>query len=171
MSIADELGLPQRVGSVCLRSLIETDLDALYDLEADPDVKRYIGQLPQETRSTWVNKMRQNIGFTSHIVIADLNTNQFIGRASLGHYVTSLDPTHRELQIVIAKCRWGEVALFLLNAAFKVLDTETVFGVVHPNNQASKKLMVTLGFVNTGETVPKKSQDMDHETYQLIKNK
>jgi hypothetical protein len=66
---------------VTIRSLSEGDLDRLYALEIDEDVKRYVGGTVKGPREEWIAGMRRNLDLLLCVTVKA--TGDFAGRASL----------------------------------------------------------------------------------------
>jgi ribosomal-protein-alanine N-acetyltransferase len=144
--------LPKIGKVVIIRVLKKEDLESLYYLESDLEVKKYVGGPTPIPKEKWITGMQKKVGTFSTLVIESKEDAEFAGRASIGYYYSEVD---RELQLVIAKRYWRngfgrEVCNILLNAAFIELGAERVFGVVDPKNSASLALLNSFPFKRIG---------------------
>lgn len=141
-----------------IRRLEERDLEPLYELDSDQEVKRYVGGSVQLPRDQWIGRMREKLGTGSCPLAISLRQDaSFVGRASLCEIGFAPNPPDRvrdrecELQILIARNYWGkglgfDTANALLQAAFASDHVASIVAVIHPDNTASLNLMDKLGF-------------------------
>jgi [ribosomal protein S5]-alanine N-acetyltransferase len=140
---------------VSVRRLEEHDLEGLYALETDADVKRYVGGPVLRPRDEWVNCMRDRLGAENCTLAVELRKDgSFVGRASLAKTFLrtwqSVD-IEWEMRILIARKFWSrgfgrEVAGILIRAGFALAEVTSIVAVVDPENAASRNLMDNLGF-------------------------
>lgn len=147
-----ELTLPMSRDGFVLREFIANDSEALAEIEYDPEVKNYLG-LPSQNREEFIRKLRFSPELMRGWVIEALPEQLLAGRVVIGRTST---PGEAELEIVIAKAYWGrelgrKVAQTIIPAAFKDRNVSAVIAVVHPEHQASVKLVESLGFAYRGE--------------------
>ena len=146
---------PIDTGRLIVRSLTESDIDALYDLESDPEVKRYLGGPTRHSRGAYHRDLLNHPrGEYDLLAIVHKATGKFGGRCSL----KSKRPGDREMEIVITRPYWRqglglEIGLQLIGLAFEDPTIDSVVGVVHPENLASQGLMKKLGMVPTSEYI------------------
>lgn len=181
----NDLALPIRGERVSIRRLDERDLENLYALETDPDVKRYVGGPVRRSRDEWLSLMRDKLGAeTCAFAIALNEDGSFVGRASLGmscRATTSSGSGYQieseiEIQVLIARRFWGkgfgrEVVSELIRAAFELQEVTSVIAVVHPENMASRKLMDDLGFQHDGQKSSPGCWDDGNMIFRLTKPK
>ncbi len=150
--------LPKSGEKVVIRRLEESDLENLYALESDPQVKQFLRGpifLPAEQ---WIPRMRELLGTCEDLAVDEKASARFAGSASIGHYLDNdeiVSKTNRELRICLAKPFQGkrlgiDIGEILLSAAFLELSAERVFEIVHPQNTASLKRVTSLGFGDAG---------------------
>jgi RimJ/RimL family protein N-acetyltransferase len=144
--------LPKCGQRVILRRLENEDLDALYTIESDPEVKRYMREPVQLPRAEWVDKMALTLHGCVTLAVLARDNLRFVGRASVSYFASEEE---REIQVVLAKPDQGrhfgrEVCEILIRAAFDELSAERIVGVVHPENQRSLKLLQNFGFQQSG---------------------
>jgi ribosomal-protein-alanine N-acetyltransferase len=149
--------LPKAGKVVIIRVLKREDLEPLFDLESDPEVKKYLSGPISKPKEEWIKGMQKRVGTFSTLVIESKQDGKFAGRASICRYlfVPDLSENDRELQIVIAERYWQhgfgrEVCSILLDVAFTELGAERVFGVVDPRNSASLALLDSFSFKRIG---------------------
>ena len=153
--------LPKEGAKVLLRRIESRDLDELYSIESDPEIKRYVDGPVKLPRSEWIHRMESKLTNLLTIAVECKADHQLAGRAAIAH--TSLN-NECELQVVLAKAYWGcrlgrETAEMLIAAAFSELGSEQVVGVVHPENEKSLDLLRSLGFQRVGEISDNSSQN------------
>ena len=133
--------------NVIIRTLCEFDLDELYALETDTAVKAFLGGPVTRPREVWIEGMRKLLD--QQYAVTSKCTREFAGCASLT--VPGLPGKESEIRVLIAKSYWGqqlgrEVCQLLIGVAFSHLEASSVLAVIHPNNNASKMLVTSLGF-------------------------
>ncbi|HEV7910718.1 MAG TPA: GNAT family N-acetyltransferase [Methylocella sp.] len=176
----NDLSLPIPGERVSIRRLEERDLEDLYALDTDPDVKRYVGGPVRSPRDEWISFGRAELGAeTCPLAIALNEDGSFVGRASLLIKHIPLAPGGSfldgwELQVLIARKYWckgfgREVASELIGVAFALQEVTSVVAVVHPENTASRKLMDNLGFQYAGQKSSPGCWDDKHIIFRLIK--
>jgi len=144
--------LPLAGDQAVVRSLREHDLSALYELEADPWVKRYIVGKPfSKPREDWLRDAQALCSSNNTFCIARSKSDTFLGRASVGHYIRDGRPTDRELQVLLRRSAVGsgvgrEVCTLLMKAAKECLGATRLFAEVHPDHPHSPALVHSLGF-------------------------
>jgi len=146
-----------------LRRLLPEDLDDLFALYRDPEIRRYFpeGTLTyeetQEELEWFLNGHPEHpeLGLWATI---HKETNQFIGRCGLLPW--TIDGQYDvEVAYLLSKAYWRqglgtEVARAILNYGFEQLHLSRLICLIDPNNQASIKVAQ-----NMGMTLEKMSQD------------
>jgi RimJ/RimL family protein N-acetyltransferase len=136
------------------RHLRLDDLDSLYALYCDPDVKRFIPDAPltyEEAREEleWFqhgHPKHPQLGLWATI---HKETGQFIGRCGLLPW--TLDgQSEVEVAYLLAKDYWGqglgtEAAQAILNYGFEQLGLSRLICMIDPDNQASIKVARKIG--------------------------
>ncbi len=146
-----------------LRRLIPGDLDALFALYSDPEIRRYFpeGTLSyEETREEleWFlngHPDHPELGLWATIHKQD---DQFIGRCGLLPWVID-GQSEVEVAYLIDKKYWGqglgtEAARAVLKYGFEQLHLSRLISMVYPENHASAKVAT-----NIGMTLEKTSED------------
>jgi [ribosomal protein S5]-alanine N-acetyltransferase len=163
--------LPLTGEKVIIRKLYKKDVEELYTLESDKEVKRYVGGPVAKPREEWVEGMRQLIGNRQAVLpfsIIHQGTNEFAGRTSL--ILKDFDAKCWEIQILIAKKYWGdrlgrEVCKLLMTAAYDSLGAHSIMAVIDPNNAASRALVEAFGFINVGTNPRSERWNDGHYVY------
>jgi [ribosomal protein S5]-alanine N-acetyltransferase len=139
-----------------LRHLEPTDLDALYALYRDPEMRRYY---PNGTRTRaetleeleWQRSGHPECPELGLWATLERSTGAFLGRCGLLPWVIDGRP-EVELAYMIDKARWGEgfateAARGIATHAREVLQLERLICVVTPGNDASARVAEKAGMV------------------------
>jgi RimJ/RimL family protein N-acetyltransferase len=102
-----------------LRRMSLEDLTDWYALEADADVKRYIGGPEKRPQAEWIEKAREALPNTHALAVIANDLRRFSGRASLT--LDDRDKREWEVVVAIARAHWGkgfgkEVSHMLIHA-------------------------------------------------------
>lgn len=141
-----------------LREILPSDRGAMFLLDADPEVHRYLGGQPV----TDISQIDEVIRFIRRQYVengigrwAVLNkqTGAFMGWAGL-KWVTEPVNAHNhyyDLGYRLAKKYWGcgyatEAARAALNYAFRVIGTAAVYALTECGNTASDRVLLKSGF-------------------------
>jgi RimJ/RimL family protein N-acetyltransferase len=146
-----------------LRRLTLDDLDALFALYSDPDVRKYFpeGTLTyEETKEEleWIiNVYYGQYGFGLWATIYQ-ETGEFIGRCGLLPW-TIEQRLEVEVAYLLAKAYWGqglgtEVAQAIVDYGFEQLQLSRLICLIDPENHASVKVARKIGM-----TFEKKGED------------
>jgi RimJ/RimL family protein N-acetyltransferase len=141
-----------------LREILPSDVEGLFELDADPEVHRYLGNKPVTNKDQIVEVIQfirqQYLDYgIGRWAIIDKRTNEFIGWTGL-KYVTNLTNNHinyYDLGYRLLKKYWGkgiatETAIASLNYAFDKLNTTSIYAMVDGKNIASNKVLNKIGF-------------------------
>jgi RimJ/RimL family protein N-acetyltransferase len=137
-----------------LRHQILEDLDSLYGLYQDPEVKRYVPDAPrtyQETQEEleWFLKGHPKYPQLGLWATIHKTTNRFIGRCGLLPW--KIDEREEvEVAYLLAKGYWGrglgtEAAQGVARYAFEQLHLTRLICLIDPENQASIRVACKLG--------------------------
>ena len=137
-----------------LRRLLPSDLDSLFALYRDQDIRRYF---PDGTLTYEETKEELDWFLNGHPTHAELGlwatvhkeTNQFIGRCGLLPWTIEQRP-QVEVAYLLAKEYWGqglgtEAAQGILHYGFERLNLSRLICMIHPENQASIKVALKIG--------------------------
>ena len=158
-----------------LREITLGDLDALYEIYAEPGITDFTEPLyesrgeEEEYTRHYIEKMYGFYGYGMWVV-TEKQTGQIIGRAGFAHQDLGKEIV-LEMGYLIAKPwqRKGiatEVIQKLLQFARKNLEFEEIHCFVYPQNTASEELLEKLGF-QSRETVIIKGKKMQDYWLQL----
>lgn len=163
-----------------LRGWKETDIDALAELNANPEFIRYFGQgVPISRFESWkVLAMLAGHwalkGFGIWVV-EDKASGEFLGRVGIWD---PADWPGVEIGWGIAPKHWGkgyapEAARASMEWGFRHLDIDSLISVIHPDNQASKLVARKIGesFSHSQEVMGKMSDiyKITAEEYEAIR--
>lgn len=140
-----------------IREILPTDVDQMFELHADPEVHRFLGNktvTSKEQIIDIINFVRQQyIDYgVGRWAIVDKKTNEFVGWIGL-EYVTKETNNHKnyyDLGYRLIKRFWGkgyatESAFASLDYAFNKLNATAVFGMADCENEASNKILRKVG--------------------------
>jgi RimJ/RimL family protein N-acetyltransferase len=137
-----------------LRRLLPEDLQSLYSLYRDPEIRRYF---PDGTRTVAETKAELEFFLNGHPEFPDLGlwatieraTGTFVGRCGLLPW--KIDGEHEvELAFLIAKSHWreglaSEAALGIVEHARRVLHLKRLICLITPGNMASVGVAQKIG--------------------------
>ena len=146
-----------------LRHLLPSDLDRLFALYRDPDIRRYF---PEGTLTYEETKEELEWFLNGHPAHPELGlwatihkeTGEFIGRCGLLPWTIEQRP-EVEVAYLLAKAYWGQVlgteaAQAIVHYAFEQLKLSRLICMMYPDNQASVKVAR-----NIGMTLEKEMED------------
>lgn len=141
-----------------LRELEYEDEEAMFELDSDPEVHRFVGNNPVQS----IEQIRMVIGFIrqqyvdngiGRWAVVDKSTNDFIGWAGLKLFT---EPVNRhnnfhELGYRFMKKHWGkgyatEAAKASVEYGFRELKLKDIYAMTDINNLVSKKVLEKTGF-------------------------
>lgn len=146
-----------------VREILTTDVDGLFELDADPEVHRYPGNKPVTDKNQAlevIHFIRQQYidNGIGRWAIIDKKTNDFIGWTGL-KFVTTLTNNHihyYDIGYRLRKKYWGqgiatETALASLHYAFVELKATEVYAMADCRNDGSNKILNKIGlrFIET----------------------
>ena len=139
---------------VRLRHFVPTDLDALFALYRDPEIRQYF---PEGTLSYAETKEELEWflnGHPAHPALGlwatiDKATGDFIGRCGLLPWVID-DQNEVEVAYLLAKPYWGqglatEIAQALVTYSFTTLNLSRLICMMYPANKASERVAQKMG--------------------------
>lgn len=140
-----------------LREILPTDIDGMFELDADPEVHRYLGNKPvtsREQSKEMIDFIRQQYidNGIGRWAIIDKKTNDFIGWTGL-KFITEWTNNHKDFYDVgyrLIKRYWGqgiatETAKASLTYAFNTLQTNQVYAMAAVENLGSNKILQKIG--------------------------
>jgi len=146
-----------------LREILPTDVEGMYQLDADPEVQKYLGNKPVTSREQTVdiiNFIRQQYidNGIGRWAIIDKKSNEFLGWTGLKLVTdeTNHNKNYYDLGYRLIKKYWGkgiatESALASLEYAFDKLDAKEVYAMADCENNGSNKILKKVGlhFIET----------------------
>ncbi|HTH82474.1 MAG TPA: GNAT family N-acetyltransferase [Mucilaginibacter sp.] len=140
-----------------LRELTLADIDGMFELDADHEVVKYLGQKPftsKEQSAAVINSLLQqyaenNIG---RWAVIEKASNEFIGWSGLklitepvNGQVNYYDVGYRLIRRFWGKGYATESAKAAIQYGFDTLKADTIYGMCHVNNAGSEKVLEKLG--------------------------
>jgi RimJ/RimL family protein N-acetyltransferase len=153
--VAPELIVAARV---CVRSVSESDLPSLLEINSDAEVVQYLGHGPWQTiaeAKAWFARIskQQSAGSALEFVIVEKQTAKVIGRCGLFDY----DPVDAQASLgyILRRDYWRkgymrEALTSLISCAFKDMGLRRLEAKVEAPNTASSSLLRRLGFTQEG---------------------
>jgi RimJ/RimL family protein N-acetyltransferase len=153
-----------RTERLLLRPLATGDAEALAEINADPEVMRYIGDgSPRDLEQTEALVAKVEAHWDAHgwgaFAIDETATGALVGLAILAtpNFLPEILPV-TELGWRVKRDRWGrgyapEAARAAMGFAFGELGLDRVVSCIHSENAASKRVAEKLGMVLERETV------------------
>jgi RimJ/RimL family protein N-acetyltransferase len=143
---------------LALREFVESDIDDLARMEADPLVARYVGDgrpMPRDAVVRGLARIRRYGTLYPDLGIwhaTRVDTGAFVGWFSLKYAGKSADV---EIGYRLRRDAWGrgyatEGAIELLRFGFEALALERIIGVAHPDNVASQRVLAKAGLADAG---------------------
>jgi ribosomal-protein-alanine N-acetyltransferase len=137
-----------------LRRLLPNDLDSLFALYSDPEIRRYF---PEGTLTYAETREELEWFLNGHPTHPELGlwatlhkqTGEFIGRCGLLPWTIEQRP-EVEVAYLLAKTYWGqglgtEAAQAILHYGFQQLHLSRLICLIDPGNQASSKVARKIG--------------------------
>ena len=141
-----------------LRAVTLDDVDDIFRIMSDPQVKRYFGSLPMTSPEEAEQRVQRiQTAFQEHSgirwAIADRANGQLIGTAGFWRLIKPHD--RAEVGYELAPEWWGrgvmtEALGVLLGFAFTSMGLHSVEAQIHPANNGSRRVLEKLGFVQEG---------------------
>ncbi len=157
--LPDQHEPPELLGArVRLRATHARDIDATFELHADPEAMRYWSTVPMQTRAQAEARVRAQIdSFGARQALAWAITlrahDVFIGNVTL----FKIDPDHRRCEIGYSLLRafWGggyarEALELAIAFAFDTLNLHRIEADIDPRNTRSIALIERVGFQREG---------------------
>lgn len=140
-----------------LREIVPEDLDGLFELDADPEVHRYLGNKPVQNKDqvreviAMIRRQYKDNGIGRWAVV-DKSTNSFVGWTGL-KLVNETINRHTNFYDVgyrLIRNYWGqgiatESTIASLDYGFKVLNLQEIYAAAHVENIASNKILLKTG--------------------------
>ncbi len=134
--------------AITLRTLADSDLDALFAWESDPravEMAAFTRTDPSD-RGEFEAHYERVRNDPSNLLLAIDDEAQFVG--TIGSFTMEGE---REVTYWIAPARWGQgLASEALSAFLAIEQTRPIYGRVADHNAASAKVLARAGFVEVG---------------------
>jgi [ribosomal protein S5]-alanine N-acetyltransferase len=141
-----------------LREFTMDDVDAMFTIMSDAQVKRYFGSLPMTERAQAVERVeRVHAAFKERSGvrwgIERRTDGAFIG--SCGFWRIEAQHARAEVGYELSPAVWGqgvmtEVLRAVLAFGFTTMRLHSVEAQIHPDNTGSRRVLEKLGFVQEG---------------------
>jgi len=141
-----------------LRAIVPSDVDAMFELDSDPAVHKYLGGRPVKTKQQiekiieFVRKQYQENGIGRWAVI-DKSSDQFIGWTGLKLVKETINnqSNYYDLGYRLIRKYWGkglatESAIASLNFGFNEMNLKEIIAIAQIENKASNRVIQKLGF-------------------------
>lgn len=141
-----------------LRELEYTDKNDLFEMDSDPEVHLFIENNPVKsideiTKVIEMLKKQYEENGIARWAVVDKSTNECVGWSGLKYFSEPLNDHNNfyELGYRFKKKHWGkgfatESSRAILDYGFKNLNIDSIFAIVDPENENSKKVLTKLGF-------------------------
>lgn len=140
-----------------IREIRDEDERGLFELDADPDVHRYLGNQPVKTMEeirkviAFIQRQYQENGIGRWAVI-EKSTGNFIGWTGLKRMTVQVNNhlNYYDLGYRFIKKYWGkgyatETAIATLIHGFKTMNLEAIYAMVDIENHASRRVLEKVG--------------------------
>ena len=141
-----------------IRPLSEEDLDDWFEMDSDPEVRKYIDQSPNQSKEeiAEVLKMIQQQYKENGIgrwAVLDKESGEMLGWCGLKYF---REPLNGHVNIYehgyrFKQKHWGkglatESSIAILNWGFENLGVDTFYAITDPENKGSRHVLEKLGF-------------------------
>lgn len=145
-----------------IREVLETDEADFFEMDADPEVHRYIDNKPvlhHEQIRDIIRMLRQQYADNgiARWAVTDKHTGEWLGWAGLKYFREPLNGyiDFYELGYRFKRKHWGkglatEASRAILAYAFQYLPMSAIYAITHPDNERSGHVLTKLGFALTG---------------------
>jgi len=140
-----------------LRKLELSDAEGMFQLDSDPEVHKYLGRNPIESREEaiqmieFIQKQYEDFG-TGRVAIINKETKEFIGWTGLKFIKEEVNglTNFYDLGYRLVRKYWGkgiatETALACLKYAFSELNLDEVYALADSNNIGSNGVLRKVG--------------------------
>jgi len=144
------------------REIIPADADAMFELDADPEVHRFLGKHPIETLEqamAQIHFIRQQYddNGVGRLAIIEKESDQFIGWGAFKLITESVNghQNFHDLGYRFLKRYWGkgyatEAAKASIKYGFNYLKLPVMYAIADVDHLASRKVLEKCGFLNEG---------------------
>ncbi len=140
-----------------LRSILPTDIDGMFELDSDPEVHKYLGNKPFNTKSQSEQNINEIINQYQELGIGrwamiNKQTHEFMGWSGLKLNTITLNghSNFYDVGYRIIKRYWGEgyateSSIAALDYGFNKLNLDTIYGITVKDNHASHHVLLKIG--------------------------
>lgn len=156
---------PIETDRLILREFEESDVDAMFELESNPNVHTYVGNKPvtniDQARAyiEFVQQQYKDFG-TGRCAVILKETNEFIGWSGI-KFITNEINNHKDFYEIgyrFIEEYWGkgyatEAGKAFVEYAFSVMKIDALYAYANAGNENSRKILEKLGlrYVNSFE--------------------
>jgi ribosomal-protein-alanine N-acetyltransferase len=160
---------------LCFRRWRDTDLQLAVNLWGDPAVTRYIAAQPYTVRDVQVRLRTEIEAERTHGMqywpIFLLASGEHVGCCGLRPHASG--PQTPELGVHVVSHHWrqgyaSEAAARVIEYAFNLDGVQAIFAGHNPENDASRRLLLRLGFAYTGDEFYAPT-GLQHPSYLLLR--
>jgi ribosomal-protein-alanine N-acetyltransferase len=142
---------------IILREIVPEDAEAMFEMDSDPEVQRYLHKIPIETIDEAIDSIKfirqQYIDYgIGRWAIVDKKTNQFVGWGGLKFRTDEVNghTNFHDVGYRLLKKFWGqgfatESAKTTLKYAFEKLNLDAVYALADVENKASIHALLKSG--------------------------
>ncbi len=141
-----------------LREIVDSDVDAMFELDSDPEVHKYLGNKPVKT----IEESKKAIYFIrqqyidrgiGRWAVINKETQEFMGWSGLklnteepmNGYTSYYDVGYRLIKRYWGKGYATESGKAAIHYAFNTMKLKTVYGITEIDNQASHNALIKIG--------------------------
>jgi [ribosomal protein S5]-alanine N-acetyltransferase len=148
---------------IILREIVPEDAEAMFEMDANPIVHKYLGKAPCETLAQalknieFIRQQYQEYGIGRWAVV-EKATNQFIGWSGLKFRPDEVNnyKNYIEVGYRLDPRFWGkgyatESAILSVDYGFEIMKLDSIYAMANVENQASINALKKTGLKITGE--------------------
>ncbi|MBG6236057.1 RimJ/RimL family protein N-acetyltransferase [Pedobacter sp. CAN_A7] len=144
------------------REILPDDADAMFEMDADPDVHRFLGQHPIDT----IDQAKADISFirqqyvdygVGRLAIIEKESDQFVGWGAFKMITENIygHQNFHDLGYRFIKRYWGkgyatEAAKASIDYGFNVLKLPVIYAIADVEHRASRNVLEKCAFINEG---------------------
>lgn len=145
-----------------IREVELSDADDFYEMDADPEVHKYLDQKPAKSKEEmievigYLQQQYKENGIARWAVI-DKTTHEMLGWCGIKYFKEPLNGHSNiyEFGYRFKQKHWGkgyatESSKAILDWGFKNLNVDMMYAITHPQNGASMHVLKKMGFVLKG---------------------
>ena len=161
-----------------LREILPSDADAMFELDSDPEVHRYLGNASVKSRKKILEiidfiRGQYNVFGIGRWAVVLKENNKFIGWAGLKYVNEPMNALsgYYDLGYRFTRKYWGkgyatEASAALMDYAFNKLKIPCVYALIEADNLKSRRVLEKVGF---HEDKPMTIDGVPHVQFKAIK--